>query len=299
MTGCMAARTSFVAARRTAQKYRRSLRRTLLSPLLGVRSFREVVLNALADNGHLIYCRAPSGNFFVDPSDRGVGAELVWRGQWQEREFAAALDILVKRGLSREAAVFVDVGANIGTQTVYALGSGRFERGIAFEPEPRNADILRMNIEANGLSDRVVVRQTAVGEKAGRAQMALHPRNKGAHSIAIQPSLDSDLIDVPVERLDAALKALSLDLSRIGLIWIDAESSELAILRGLGDLFGRMPIVIEYSPLRMPAEAAATLCTLLRSKYANAYRLSPTGSEELPIAGLDRITVTTDILLLP
>lgn len=293
---CMAGQAGFIAARRTAQKYRRVWRRALLSPLLGIRSFREVVLSALADHGRLIYCRSANGNFFVDPSDRGVGSELIWRGQWQEREFAAALGVLVGAGLSR-GSVFVDVGANIGTQTVYALRSGWFDRGIAFEPEPSNADLLRMNIEANGLRDRVTIRQTAAGEKAGRAPMALHPRNKGAHSIAIKPSLDSDAIDVPVARLDTELKVL--DPSSVGLLWIDAEGSELAILRGLGDLFGRFPLVIEYSPSRMPAGAAAQLCVLLRSKYARAYRLSSAGSRELPIAELDWIAAAADILLLP
>ncbi len=65
-------------------RFRRELRRRMLEPIvLGSRSMRETVLNALAARGHLIYCQQPEGNFFVDPGDRVVAHWLMWRDGWQ------------------------------------------------------------------------------------------------------------------------------------------------------------------------------------------------------------------------
>ena len=83
-----------------------------------------------------------------------------------------------------------DIGAHIGTHTIYALRSGRFDRAIAFEPEPRNARLLAMNLDANGLSDAVTVVPKAAGAAAGSAMLHLHPRNTGAHAIDVPPSND-------------------------------------------------------------------------------------------------------------
>ena len=122
--------------------------------MLGIRSFRETVLNALADRKHLVYCQLPEGNFFVDPSDRVIGSSLMWQGRWQWDEIDEAVRIL--KGIERlkDDSVFVDVGANIGTQTVHALRAGPFSRAVAFEPEKRNAKLLNMNLAANDMTAR-------------------------------------------------------------------------------------------------------------------------------------------------
>src|SRR5262249_40023589 len=188
-------------------RWRREIRRRVLEPILvGRRSFRETVLNALAARGHLIYCRLPEGSFFVDPSDRVVASWLMWHAGWQRREIERAAAILADAGRLPPHAVFVDAGANIGTQTVYALRSGHFARAIAFEPELKNAELLAMNIAANQLTERAVVVAKALGEQAGQALMHLHPRNKGAHAIGAAPSVDGlARVEVPLVRLDAAL----------------------------------------------------------------------------------------------
>ncbi len=127
---------------------RRALRRAVLEPLLvGRPVLRDTVMHALAARGHFVFCDLGDAQFFVDPSDRVVGAWLMWHGGWQRREIDQAVAVLAASGRLPAGAVFVDVGANIGTHTVYALRTGRFERAVAFEPEPKNAKLLRMNIE--------------------------------------------------------------------------------------------------------------------------------------------------------
>ncbi len=285
--------------RGAAGRFRRSLRQRMLTPvILRVRSLREAVLNALAARGHLVYCRLPEGNFFVDPSDRVIGSWLMWHGRWQREEIEQAIAHLTGAGRLPAGAVFVDCGANIGTQLVYAMRLGPFGHAVAFEPEPGNAALLRMNVDANGLRERVSLVAQALGSRQGSAQLHLHPRNKGAHAIGTAPSMDgTQSVTVTVTRLDEALTALAVAPERIGLIWIDVEGAEFEVLKGLGGLLGRAPLVIEYSPARFSSAEGAAFRELLKTHYTTWHRLGGHGGAATPIAELDAIASVADILI--
>ena len=170
---------------------RRELRRRLLEPLLvGRPTLRSTVMGALAARGHLILCDLGGQRLFVDPSDRAISDAVIWRGAYQRDEFDRVLALLITAGRLPPKRVFLELGANIGTHTVYAMRSGHFARAVVFEPEPHNARLLTMNIDINALADRVVVVEKAAGAAAGRAVMHLHPRNEGAHSIGFAPTDD-------------------------------------------------------------------------------------------------------------
>ena len=78
---------------------RRSVRKAMLEPVLvGWPVLREIVTNALAARGHLVLCDLGDVRFFVDPSDRVVGAWLMWHGGWQRREIVTAVDVLLAAG---------------------------------------------------------------------------------------------------------------------------------------------------------------------------------------------------------
>jgi FkbM family methyltransferase len=291
---------TFREAQGAIGRWRRRLRRRVLEPiLLGRRSFRETVLNALAGRGHLVYCRTGDAVFLVDPSDRVVGSELMWRGEWQRGEIVRAVDLLAAAGKLSPSAVFVDAGANIGTHTVYAMKTGRFARAVAFEPEPHNAELLRMNIKVNDLAARVMVVEQAVGAQAGSAVLHLHPRNKGHHTIGTPPSVDGlDRMEVPVVRLDAALAAAGVSADDIGLVWVDVEGYEPEAVAGLGSLIERaVPLAMEYAPQRYNAAARDELIARLARHYTVLHRLSgPDGASE-PVSALAGIHDFTDVLL--
>ena len=291
---------TFREARGAVGRWRRRLRRRVLEPVLvGHGTFRETVLNALAARGHLVYCRLGDAAFYVDPSDRAVGTQLMWRGHWQREEIERAIALLVQAGRLPAGAVFVDAGANIGTQTVYAMQSGRFARAVAFEPEPRNAALLRMNLAANGLTERVVVVEKAVGERAGAAMLHLHPRNKGHHTIGAPPSYDGvEQIEVAVVRLDAALADAGVAADAIGLVWIDVEGYEPEAIRGLGALLERaVPLALEYIPERLSREVSREFLALLRRHYKTLHNLSAPHDTGQPIEALATIRDAADVLI--
>ena len=287
------------AMRGAFQRGRRALRRRLLEPMLvGYGTLRETVMNALAARGHLVFCDLGDVRFFVDPSDRVVGTWLMWHGGWQRREIDTAIEVLSNAGRLPPEAVFVDVGAHIGTHTIYALRTGRFARAIAFEPEPRNAKLLAMNLEANGLSQSVVVVRKAAGAAPGTAVLHLHPRNTGAHALDVPPSYDGrDFLEVPVVRVDDVLEELGVPLETIGLAWVDVEGYEPQTLAGLARLIERsVPITFEFTPSRYSVDVKRRLVEKLVRHYTTVHslgRMDPTA----PIAALANRTHTDDVLV--
>ncbi len=288
-------------ARGAIGRWRRTLRRRILEPVLvGQRSFRETVLNALAARGHLVFCRLDNAVFFVDPSDRAIGSSIMWQGGWQRDEIEGAAKILADAGRLKPGSVFVDAGANIGTQTVYALKSGHFSRAIAFEPEPRNAALLEMNVQANGYADRAVVVKKALGGAAGTATLYLHPRNKGAHALGTPPSVDGlEQIEVPVVRLEAALAEAGITPDMIGMIWIDVEGQEPELIGSLGPLLERaVPLAIEFAPERYGPEKLRGLIELLARHYTVMQRLGAVSRGPEPVQALAGIQERlTDVLV--
>jgi FkbM family methyltransferase len=278
---------------------RRALRQAMLEPVLvGWPVLREVVTNALAARGHLVLCELGDVRFFVDPSDRVVGAWLMWHGGWQRREIDSAVEVLAAARRLPADAVFVDVGAHIGTHTIYALRTGRFARAIAFEPEPRNAGLLARNLEANGLSHAAVIVPKAAGGAPGTAVLHLHPRNTGAHAIGAPPSVDGQSrLDVPVVRVEDELERLGVPLEQVGLAWVDVEGYEPQVLDGLAKLMARsVPITFEFTPSRYGAESKRRLVARLAAHYTTVHSL---GRREgaAPVGTLAAREHTDDVLV--
>jgi FkbM family methyltransferase len=271
----------------------------MLEPLLvGWPLLRDVVMKAMAARGHLVLCENENARFFVDPSDRVVGAWLMWHGGWQRREIESAVEVLSSAGRLPADSIFIDIGAHIGTHTVYALRTGRFTRAVAFEPEPRNARLLAMNIEANGLSQAVIVVGKAAGAESGTGALHLHPRNTGAHAMDVPPAIDADrALEVPIVRVEDELAALEIPIEKVGLVWIDAEGYEPQVLEGLKALIARsVPITFEFTPRRYGAQMKERLVELLAHHYTSVHSL---GRQEgsAPIASLAGREHIDDVLV--
>jgi len=288
------------ALRGTFGRGRRQVRRRLLEPLLVRRpTLRDTLMRALAARGHLVLCQLGDVRLFVDPGDRAIGASLIWRGGHQRGEFDRAVALVAAAGRLPADAVFVDVGANIGTHTIYALRTGKFARAIAFEPEPGNVRLLAMNLEVNGLTQRAVVVPKAAGAAAGQAVLHLHPRNNGAHAIGFAPSADGrDRLEVPVVRLEDQLRELGVATRDVGLVWMDVEGYEPQALEGLGEvLASAVPIAFEFSPQRYDAATKERLVRTLAAHYRHMHRLGGAQQRAAPIDALLSIDQIDDVLV--
>src|SRR5690606_22699688 len=136
---------------------------------------RGLALRALLDR-HLApgtLCLVPFGDhaLYVDPRDDKIALKLMAGRCWQRSTFERALETLRATGTLRAGGVFIDVGANVGALSIYALKSGAFSEAIAIEPDPHNFSILNRNIALNGFDNRISAVEAAASATAGELQL--------------------------------------------------------------------------------------------------------------------------------
>ncbi|WP_029076994.1 FkbM family methyltransferase [Kaistia adipata] len=146
-----------------------------------------------------------------------TGATGNWYcGLHEPAEMAFVLHML------RPGALFVDVGANIGSYTILAAATGADV--VAIEPIPATFFRLAANIDLNGFGDRVARFHGGVGDQAGTLRFT------AAHDTmnhVVEDEAGESSIAVEVKPLDTIL-----DGRRPQLIKIDVEGYELPVLRG-------------------------------------------------------------------
>jgi FkbM family methyltransferase len=141
---------------------------------------------------------------------------------------------------------FIDVGANIGLFSLLAAGKcGPFGRVFAFEPNPLVAKLLKESAVLNWFHDRVVIKESALSDKAGTTQLQVPRLRLGDARIVKDAATarnerddaftrtreflgDEIILNVDVETLDTAFP---IDLP-IKLLKIDAEGHEAQVLAG-------------------------------------------------------------------
>lgn len=81
-----------------------------------------------------------------------------WRAEtFWEKEPETIAWVKSFEGLSLEHLDFLDIGANLGIYSLFALTTRAFSRVIAVEPMPLNFEALRANVKLNGLEHKTVL----------------------------------------------------------------------------------------------------------------------------------------------
>ena len=79
----------------------------------------------------------------------------------------------------------LEVGANIGTETVSLLKRHGAERVLAFEPDAENVRFLRANLALNGLHDRAEIHEMALSDVDATLLLESSAENWGDHRIRV------------------------------------------------------------------------------------------------------------------
>ncbi|WP_428674951.1 FkbM family methyltransferase [Roseibium sp.] len=109
--------------------------------------------------------------FRIYPGENYDDRKILAKGRLPEREEHRLLEPHLGEGK-----VFVDVGANIGSYSIFAAGLGADV--LAVEANPHTADKLAFNVRANGLDDVKIVK-SAVGPREDTMPLWLEPSNCG------------------------------------------------------------------------------------------------------------------------
>jgi len=210
---------------------------------------------------------------FLFADDVVITPYTVATGGFQRDDFFNVLTLLGRLNY-KLGGVFLDVGANIGTQTVYALGSGSFASAACFEPAATNVALLRANLAVNGMTERADVIQAGVSDHSGQAALAFSPNNSGDHRIASGVASAAGPT-VALTSLDDYLAGSAAGASAVSLVWIDTQGHEAEVMAGATSLTGRdIPVVMEFWPgeLKRKGTLPSLIASLQRS-YTSFYDL--------------------------
>ncbi len=157
------------------------------------------------------------------------------REQGREQTFVRLLAEAVPSG-----GTVLEGGAHLGFVTVHAARAvGPTGRVLVFEPNEEVLEVLKENLTANGVAERVEIRPAALGERDGRSQFYA----SGETSSLIEAVDAARRVEVDVVRGDDAAEG-SVDV-----IKLDIEGGELAALRGMQRLVaGARTIFLELNP---------------------------------------------------
>lgn len=204
-----------------------------LPPILAGRSLRLIYPRRIGSRDRYTFSvRAQTGSAFVGVTGDFHAHRFAAHGYSEWRLWAVAT------ALCSPGDVIVEIGANVGTETVgYSDIVGSSGRVVAFEPMPANLLALErlarlaqsQNIELIpfALSDHTGLARFAVPppeESAGTGHI-LGPKERETEVEYYGRNVAATVITVECRTLDAFLD----NLDRVALIVCDAEGSELAI----------------------------------------------------------------------
>jgi FkbM family methyltransferase len=192
---------------------------------------RSKIPDRLVDSGHMAVKQCRHGTMMYNVNDAFIGRSLDLYGEWCEDEAFVLGQVLSPGDL------VVDVGANIGTHTVF-FGKRVGEKGVvvAFEPQRLAYQTLCGNVALNGLTN-VTCFMSAVGDARGTITVPLldprHVQNFGAVKAAADPGKDARSEVVDLVTID------ELALQRCALIKVDVEGMETKVVAGARDTISR------------------------------------------------------------
>ena len=182
---------------------------------------------------------------------------VLWE-QWGAKDYQT---VTVKEG-----DVVIEIGGHIGTSTLnYSHLVG--PRGVVYSIEalPENFEILKRNIERNGITNVKAFHLAIVGDSSiDHIVLNKNPYNSGGHSI-FKMSVEEEARSVcPAMTLEAFIKTQGID--RVDILQMDIEGAEFGILLNTDKaLLASIPqILFEYHDAYAAPRTHAELVDLLQ-----------------------------------
>ena len=164
--------------------------------------------------------------------------------------------------------VMIDLGANIGAVTLDWAHRSRPLRIHAYEPNPLTNNMLRRNIEVNGLTERVTVFDEAVGRGSGELRLWTNVNSLTATGYGDTPPAPSaEVTCVPLIDLDEVVRRAGG--GPVALLKMDTEGAEVDTLEGASPATLRAirQIILEYHMRASPDAQARCLKALEQAGF--------------------------------
>jgi len=258
---------------------------------------RNCIFKIQKENGHIMLMQLPDHRISFEYFDY-IGRQIYQNGEYQRPLMRATMGYLRSRGLLPEGGVMIEVGANIGTHTIYASLEHDFERIISLEPDPRSFEFLEMNIALNNLSDKAEAFQVAAGSHNSLMKFKQEERNRGFSRITSNNSSTVEMIEVEVVAIDDFLSKIQVMEKDINFFWIDVEGYELNVLKGMEKVLSSTPsICMEFSPSLYSSDTQEELVDLIFANYSKVHHFNSGQLDLINSSSLKNSTKNTDLLL--
>jgi FkbM family methyltransferase len=239
--------------------------RHLLQKLDLVCTFSNWLMDRLVPKRDMVVC-VGGVRLWVDPSDSGVGREIVIAGD-HERHHKRLIRDHIQRGMH-----VVDIGANVGDYTLWFSHLVGSEGHVyAFEPSPHAFRLLIRNVADNRASNVTALNQ-AVADVDGCQQFFDVPKATGQSSLvrsAVPSGNECTLIEVHTIRLDTFVR--QNHIQRCDFIKLDVQGAEYRVLLGALDTLRRYrpKCLLEFWPwgLVQSGTTPEALLALLREHW--------------------------------
>lgn len=280
--------------KRRLRKWRNRMARRILSTRIG----REMLVNSVSPK--ILSMTADCGDHLMtfSPHDY-IGRKIYRKGHFQRENVERLLAVLRQRGLLKPNKTLLELGGNIGTQTIYFALSKAFRHIVTVEPDPRNFKLLRTNIDQNNLREEITAINVAAGESEGTLDFFMHRDNHGKSSALRQSGRDIE-IKVAVKPVTTMLTEAGVTPDDIGLIWMDIEGYEPVASRSMQPLLAqRVPFYMEFSPVFYGPAGSKAFVDYLAGFYENCIVFYEDSQVDMKVKALPIGKDQYDVLLLP
>ncbi|HIA37207.1 MAG TPA: FkbM family methyltransferase [Flavobacteriales bacterium] len=204
----------------------------------------------------------------IDPvKDMGLERSIYYTGTYEKGT------LYIMEYLLEEGNIFVDVGANIGLMSIFASyivkGTGKV---FAFEPNPNTLEILKRNIELNGISN-IETSNKAIGNTSGTSKLYDHWDSSRGSASLHEPNYSTDSYPVNVISLR---DHFGNNGQQIHLIKMDIEGYELEALNGAKELIASSAapmLIIECSDIGENSSGSNKKNLFDLIKNSNSYKI--------------------------
>lgn len=179
--------------------------------------------------------------------------------------------------------VVLDLGANMGYFTLLAARLvGESGKVFAFEPEPKNFNYLKRNIDLNGYSNVEAI-QKAVSSKKGKTKLFICSYDSGHHTIEQCDGIEVYSQGKPFEKNWIEIDTVALDefledkTEKVDTIKMDVEGAEALAVLGMRNILRnnkKIKLFIEYFPIfieKMGSSPRELIESLIREFEFNIY----------------------------
>lgn len=196
-------------------------------------------LGRISDESGCIKRDIHNNTMFLPTYDPGISRELILWGEHEPTSTAIFSRKLEEMSELVDNISVLEIGGNIGYYTlIEATCLNQTDQILVAEPVPSNIELLRKNIEKNSHSNKVRIRNIAVGDSNGSDEMYLSKHsNCGRVGEAPSHIHDDEIITIEKRTVAKFLEEENLSPQDINVARMDVEGYESVIFGELSGLF--------------------------------------------------------------